>query len=223
MTYTLTLKEISPVTHDTHHLVFEKPEGFEFTPGQATDLSIQKDGWSDEPRPFTFIGLPDDQTLEFVIKSYPEHDGVTEQVGKLSAGDKVEISEPWGAIEDHGPGVFVAGGAGVTPFLAILNKQLAEAGSLEGSTLIFSNKQERDIIYGDKLTHLPGLKTVFLVTDEPGSDMSHEPIGADFVLKHVEGSTPIYLCGPDAMVDALAEGLKEAGLPERQIIREDFS
>ena len=126
MTHTLTLQSISPVTHDTHHLVFDKPEGFSFTPGQAVDLSLDKDGWREEKRPFTFTSLPDEDTLQFVIKSYPEHDGVTEQIGKLQAGDKVLIEDPWGAIEDKGDGIFIAGGAGVTPFISILRKKLQD-------------------------------------------------------------------------------------------------
>ena len=70
MTHTLTLKAIEPVTHDVNHLVFDRPKGFEFTPGQATDFALDKDGWRDEQRPFTFTGLPDADRLEFVIRQH---------------------------------------------------------------------------------------------------------------------------------------------------------
>ena len=82
MSHTLTLKSIDAVTHDTYHLVFDRPDGFDFTPGQAVDLALDRDGWREEKRPFTFTSLPGDDDLEFVIKSYPDHDGVTEQIAK---------------------------------------------------------------------------------------------------------------------------------------------
>ena len=78
MTFKLTLKSIAPVTHDTWHLVFDRPEGFAFEPGQATHWALDKDGWRDEDRPFTMTSHPEAEIVEFVIKSYPDHDGVTE-------------------------------------------------------------------------------------------------------------------------------------------------
>lgn len=60
MTHHLTLKQIEPVTHDTYHLVFDRPEGFAFTPGQGVELFVQKDGWKDKGRPFTPVTLPDE-------------------------------------------------------------------------------------------------------------------------------------------------------------------
>lgn len=141
MSRKLTLQSIEPLTHDVHHLVFDKPEGLKFTPGQAIDMALDRDGWREEKRPFTFTSLPGEGTLEFVIKSYPEsadgHDGVTERIGKMQPGDTVLVEEPWGAIEDKGDGVFIAGGAGVTPFIAILRKKLAENARLRATRWCF--------------------------------------------------------------------------------------
>ncbi|QFS81675.1 Ferredoxin--NAD(P)(+) reductase (naphthalene dioxygenase ferredoxin-specific) [Roseivivax sp. THAF40] len=223
MSHTLTLKSIEPVTHDTHHLVFDRPEGFEFEPGQAVDLALDRDGWREEKRPFTFTSLPQDDTLEFVIKSYPDHDGVTEQIGQLKAGDRVIIDDPWGAISDKGAGWFIAGGAGVTPFIAILKKRLKENGTLEGSTLIFSNKTEADIILRDTFESMSGLKCVFTVTDEPDSPLCMGMIGKEMLAEHVSpGEGPCYICGPDPMIDAVADALKEIGVAEEHIITEEF-
>ncbi|WP_322989858.1 FAD-binding oxidoreductase [Hoeflea sp.] len=94
MNYRMTLKRIEPVTHDTYHLVFDRPEGFQYSPGQGVDLYLLKPGWEDEGRPFTPVSLPHEPTLEFVIKSYPDHHGMTEQIGALKAGEDVLIKEP---------------------------------------------------------------------------------------------------------------------------------
>jgi predicted ferric reductase len=52
--------------------------------------------------------------LEFTNKIYDSHNGVT-KIRKLKHGDV--IIRVWGAIEYKGEGLFIAGGAGVTPFL----------------------------------------------------------------------------------------------------------
>lgn len=222
MTHKLTLQSIEPVTHDTHHLVFNKPDGYDYTPGQATDFALDQEGWRDKQRPFTFTGLPTDPTLEFVIKSYPDHDGVTEQIAKLKMTDQVLIEDAWGAIEDKGPGVFIAGGAGVTPFIAILKRRLQTHGSLEGCTLVFSNKTEKDIILRDTFTSMRGLDCRFVVTDDAESDL-HGRVDEDYLEALVaESDGPYYICGPKPMIDDVAKVLKSEGVEKDAIITEDL-
>ena len=66
---------IESVTHNVKSFRLEKPEGYSFVPGQATDVCINKEGWKDEKRPFTFTALADEPFLEFTIKRYPDHKG----------------------------------------------------------------------------------------------------------------------------------------------------
>jgi ferredoxin-NADP reductase len=223
MTYTLTLQSIEPVTHDTHHLVFNKPDGYDYTPGQACDFALAKDGWRDQQRPFTFTGLPTDSTLEFVIKSYPDHDGVTEQIAKMQMADQVEISDPWGAIEDKGPGVFIAGGAGITPFIAVLKRRLQTHGSLADCHLVFSNKTEKDIILRDAFTSMSGLNCNFIVTDEPESELARGQIDAEYLAPIVaQTDGPIYICGPEPMIDDMSKCLRDLDVSEHRIVTEDL-
>ena len=44
MTHRLTLRRIEPVTHDVNRLVFDRPDGYDFTPGQATLMRLDRDG-----------------------------------------------------------------------------------------------------------------------------------------------------------------------------------
>ena len=113
---------VTPVTHNVNRYRFEKPEGYEFTPGQATDVSINKEEWKNETRPFTFTCLNNDPYLEFTIKSYTDHNGVTNELTKLKEGDELIIRDVWGAITYKGEGYFIAGGAGITPFISILRQ-----------------------------------------------------------------------------------------------------
>ena len=64
-------------------IVTEKPEEYNFTPGQATEVSINKPDWNEKKNPFTFTCLPENDFLEFSIKTYPAHKGVTNELLKL--------------------------------------------------------------------------------------------------------------------------------------------
>jgi len=60
---------IGHITHDVLQIFTEKPQQLDFTPGQATEISINKEGWQNEKRPFTFTSLPNDDYLQFTIKT----------------------------------------------------------------------------------------------------------------------------------------------------------
>jgi ferredoxin-NADP reductase len=71
MTHKLTLQSIEPATHDTYHLVFNKSDGYDFPPpDQAADFALDRDGWRDRRRPFTFTGPVTDPKLKFVITPF---------------------------------------------------------------------------------------------------------------------------------------------------------
>ena len=209
MSHQMTLQSIRPVTHDVHELTFEKPDGFDFRPGQATDLALDRDGWRDEKRPFTFTSLPGADHLQFTIKSYPSHDGVI-------------IEDPWGAIEDKGPGVIIAGGAGLTPFIAILRARQKSHGSLDGYRLIFSNSKEKDIILREELENMPGLQLDLVLSDEDVDGIHHGQIDGDFLDNAgLDFGSTFYLCGPPPMEDDVSEALKVRGVSEDRLVREE--
>jgi propane monooxygenase reductase subunit len=199
------------VTHNVRHYRVEKPKNFHFGPGQATEISIDKPGWATEKRPFTFTSLQDEQTLEFTIKSYRDHPGVTNALWGCEAGDYLLLREVFGTIQYRGPGTFIAGGAGVTPFIAIL-RHLNAKGGLAGNRLIVSNRSERDIILRDEFEAMTGLETLWTVTADPKSKLLQERIDGAFLKAHIKDvAQHFYLCGPDAMVADLRAALETLG------------
>lgn len=216
MPYTVKILEILPLTHDVKQVTVEKPEGFTFVPGQATELSINKSGWNDERRPFTFTGLPDADHLEFVIKSYRDHDGVTKEIDSLIPGDELIIDDAWGAIEYKGKGVFIAGGAGVTPFIGIF-RYLESEGKLAGNRLFFSNKTGKDVIMKKYFRDVLGDDFISTLTEEKEEGHEVGMIDRDFLKKHItDFSQEFYICGPDKMVEAIGEILEDLGAnPEK--------
>ncbi|MBO9590588.1 flavodoxin reductase [Devosia sp.] len=200
-----------PVTHNVRHYRLERPKGYNFSPGQATEVSIDRGGWQDKKRPFTFTCLPDADNLEFTIKSYFDHSGVTNELWSLGAGDKLILRDVWGTIQYRGPGTFIAGGAGVTPFIAIL-RHLNATGKIAGNRLIVSNQTEKDIILRDEFEAMEGLETLWTVTNDQKSKLLQERIDADFLRRHIDNfDQNFYLCGPDPMVKDLRDFLEELG------------
>lgn len=222
MSYTVSITDIQHVTHDVKQFTFEKPEGFEFEPGQATEVSIDKEGWRDAGHPFTFTSLNEDPELQFTIKIYPEHNGLTEQIDKLQEGDAFIIDDPWGTIQYKGTGVFIAGGAGVTPFIAILRK-LYKDGTLKGNKLIFSNKSEEDIILHDEFRTMLGSNFLNTLPEQDHSNKYlTDLIDKDFLAEHIDDfDQHFYVCGPPKMVDSINSCLKELGADPDGLVFEE--
>lgn len=220
MEHIVRINRIENVTHNVKRFQFEKPAGFHFTPGQAADVSINRDGWREEKRPFTFTALNEWPFLEFTIKKYSDHPGVTNELHTLQPGDELIISDAWGAIEYKGPGYFIAGGAGITPFIAIL-RQLHKENKLAGNKLFFSNRTSRDIILQEELTAMLHDDAIYIITNEPGNNHFSGYIDKTFLEKNVDDfSKHFYLCGPDKMIKDLQEILEKLGAAPDAVVFE---
>ena len=221
MHYTVDLLMSQFVTHDVKRFIVSKPAGFSVLPGQGVELAINRPGLSDQGRPFTPTGLADDRVLEFTIKGYADHaDGVTRLLHRLEPGAELLMSEPFGTISYQGPGVFIAGGAGVTPFLAIL-RDLARRGELGGQTLIFSNKTPGDVICEKELRHLLGERCLLLCTgvDAPGCE--HRRVDRDYLQEKISDfDQRFYVCGPPPFMEAVNAALTGLGARAESLVFE---
>ena len=220
MAHRVRIIEAEFVTHNVRRFRFERPQGYDFTPGQATEVAIDRDGWRDEKRPFTFTGLRHWDDLEFTIKIYSDHDGVTNRLGSLGKGDALLIDDPWGTIQYKGRGTFIAGGAGITPFIAIL-RDLAGKKQVAGNRLVFSNRTEKDIILRDMWETMDGLDPLFVVTREKTGRFPAGPVDKTFLQQNVtDFGQHFYVCGPDKMVESVNAALKELGADAESLVFE---
>jgi ferredoxin-NADP reductase len=216
------IKSIQAITHDVLQIVTEKPPQYNFTSGQATDVSINKPGWKDEKRPFTFTCLPDDDYLEFTIKTYPSHKGVTNQLLQLKKGDELILYDVFGDIAYKGEGVFIAGGAGITPFIAIF-RHLRSKNEIGNNKLIFANKTKADIIHEQEFKKLLGPHFINILSDEKAEGYANGQITRDFIKTNSDGMNKIfYVCGPPPMMDAIEKHLADLKVDEKSIVKEAF-
>jgi len=211
---------IKPVTHNVKRFRVYKPEGYSFVPGQATEVSINKPEWKEEKRPFTFTCLNEDPFLEFTIKIYSDHNGVTNALGQLNEGDELIIWDVWGAISYQGEGYFIAGGAGITPFIAIL-RQLKKENRLNNNKLLFSNKTSKDIILKEEWEAMLGANALFTLTEEKTDRYDYHFINADYLKQKIDDfSKHFYVCGPDEMVKDISNFLLQLGAKADYVVFE---
>lgn len=208
------------VTHDVKHYIVSKPEGFSIVPGQGVELAINQPEWREQGRPFTPTGLADDRVLEFTIKAYPDHTGVTQALHQLAPGAELLMSEPFGTIRYEGPGVFIAGGAGITPFLAIL-RDLAGKRELDSQTLIFSNKTPRDVICEKELRHGLGERCILTCTGAAATGYENRRVDRAFLEEKIRDfKQHFYVCGPQPFMDAINDALTNLGASSESLVFE---
>ncbi|TBX64824.1 flavodoxin reductase [Flavobacterium silvisoli] len=199
------------ITHDVKRFVVEKPNGFDFIPGQATEVSINLPEWKTQRRPFTFTNLRESNYLEFMIKLYNDHEGVTNKLGKTNAGAEIILHDVFGAIQYKGPGVFIAAGSGITPFISIF-RELYKHNLIKGNRLIYANKTSEDIIMGAELQKMLKNNFVNVLTRENTIGFIGKRIDRNFLIENiVDFSQRFYVCGPDDFVKDITKYLVDLG------------
>jgi cytochrome-b5 reductase len=222
MHYTSTILMTEFVTHDVKRFIVSRPENFSHTPGQGVELVINQSQWKEEEgRPFTPTSLPHDRVLEFTIKRYPDHHGVTEKLHSLKPGEEIFLSAPFGTIRYKGPGVFIAAGAGITPFLGIC-RQLASENQSAGHQLLYANKTKNDIICEKELRHFFGADSLFILSRESAAGFPQGRITRELLQEVIADSNRyFYVCGPEGFVNDMNAALESLGAKAESLVFEE--
>lgn len=222
MSHIVTILMIEFVTHDIKRFIVSKPEGFTWQPGQGVTLVIDQPKWREEEgRPFTPTCLASDRVLEFTIKRYADHHAVTDRLHTLRPGAKLSMSDPFGAITYKGPGAFIAAGAGMTPFLAII-RQLASDNKLAGHRLLFANKTPADIFCEKELCYILGDQCLLTCTRKQSPGYDNRRIDKSYLAEKItDFSCYFYVCGPQAFVEGIKVALVELGVRPDQLVFEE--
>ncbi len=109
-----------------HLLALDRP--FDFLPGQHAGLSLDP---AAEPRLYSLASGPDEAAAEILFDVHPGG-ALTPRLACGKAGDTVWMTRPGGTFAGGaGPGLWVAGGTGIAPFVS-----MRRAGLGPGKTLI---------------------------------------------------------------------------------------
>ncbi len=222
MQHIVKIKSLDKITPDVLKIITEKPKDFSFTPGQATKVSINKSGWENDTRSFTFTSLPDDDYLEFIIKIYPYREKETNELLQLQKEDELILHEVFGSISYRFEGVFIAGGMGITPFISIF-RDLARKNKIGNNKLILASKTKDDIILEEEFKKILGKNFIPILSNEIAEGYPHGKITKEFIKANIgEINQTFYICGPQAMVKSIEEQLGNLNVYKDYIIKELF-
>ncbi len=217
--YEVSILSSQKLTHNIIRLCLEKPENFQFEPGQAIEVTLNKPAFRDDAAPFTLTNLPGDDHLELILKVYESHQGMTKALAALESKDSLFISPAWDSFPYYGKGVFIAGGAGITAFLPII-RDLVGKEEQEGNQLIWANKKHQDLFLKDELQKAFGQNFKNILSKARSLEYSFGRIHGAFLKQTVPHFDQyFYVCGPGTFPDDLKTNLIEIGAdPEKVII-----
>jgi len=232
-THTTRLTGRHEVAQGTLAFTLDKPAGFTFRPGQAFDVTLPgaPGSGNDVRHAFSIVSAPHEDHLAFATRM--RDSAYKRTLAALPVGAPLEIDGPFGTLTLHGtrPGVLIAGGIGITPFMSMLRDAAHRQGS-RPLALLYSNRRPEDTAFWPELQalarRLPALRLEATMT---GMAQSSAPwdgptglIDAAFVQRAGQGlAAPVYyVSGPPAMVRAMHETLRTAGVDDDDVRSEEF-
>ncbi len=204
-----------------------------FRAGQYIGLSVNIDGVN-TIRPYSLLSSPN-QLAFYEIAVRKKVGGFVSphlfETAKL--GDEFEITEPMGNLYHnslfHGKNlVLIAGGCGVTPFIAML-RDIAERNLPLNVWLLFGCVKEQDILFHEELESLKARRPtihVQYILSEPGADWQGPKgfISRDIIARFI-GSVEdkfFYLVGPRLMYQFVLPQLAGLGVAHHRVIHEAY-
>jgi len=231
----LTIKEVVNVAQDAVNLVFEKPESFHYEPGQFITLIKEVNGKKIR-RAYSLCTTPFEDEHPAVTVKRVEGGAMSNDLNdNAKPGDQIQIMEPMGMFttgydesnERHA--IFFGGGSGITPLMSIIRSILLKEPNSK-TTLVYGNRRKEFIIFKEMISTLeekyPDRCKVIHILEEGAADYSGRPTPdmiAGICKDHgVDKNTECYICGPQPMMDVVADGLRKASVDQSKVRMESF-
>jgi benzoate/toluate 1,2-dioxygenase reductase component len=198
-----------------------------YLPGQYAHIEIPHSGG--KTRCFSFSGVTGTDTLEFIIRILP--DGLSSNYLRTHAheGETLSITLPFGRFylrDITAPTLFFAGGTGIAPFLAMLERLHTTGGVKHPIHLFYGATTDENLV---ELARLDAFKSKLpfqyqtCVSNEQ-SEKHAQGFVTQWIDKKVLGTTAydMYICGPPPMVDAVKKSIQMAGIHSIHFYEEKF-
>jgi 3-ketosteroid 9alpha-monooxygenase subunit B len=228
----LEIADVVAETDDARSLVFRVPAGAEipaerlrYAPGQFLTLRIPSDRTGSVARCYSLCSSPfTDEALTVTVKR--DKDGYASNwlCDHAHPGMRIHVLEPSGTfvpktLDDNF--VLLGAGSGITPIMSICKSALSE-GSGQVS-LIYANRDERSVIFGDALRELAAkypdrLTVVHWLESLQGLPSANAlaQLAAPFTDRQA------FICGPGPFMAAAREALETLKVPAAQLHLEVF-
>jgi ferredoxin-NADP reductase len=202
--------------------------------GQRIDIRLtSEDGYS-ATRAYSMASPPGTGTVDVTVEALMDGEVSPYLVEGLQVGDELEIRGPIGGAftwqpADGGPVLLVGGGSGVVPLMAMVRAHAAAADPTD-MRLLLSARTIDDVLYRADLDSLRAAGTITLhetlTRGAPeGWAGSSRRVDAEMLREFAPppaDANRIYVCGPNAFVETVANTLIELGHAPATIRTERF-
>jgi ring-1,2-phenylacetyl-CoA epoxidase subunit PaaE len=212
-----------------------------FEPGQFLTFRARING-QDERRSYSICSTRSryQRSGELEVGIRPMQGGVFSNwaAAQIQAGDVLEVMPPDGRFVSKRPRalhrVGFAAGSGITPILSIIATSLEEQADSK-FTLVYGNRSMASVMFNEALQDLkdryPDRLTLIHILSRQAQevDLLQGRIDADKVRAIIDALLPVasmdevFICGPEAMIEATQSALLLAGVPQKHIHTERFS
>lgn len=209
-----------------HVIRLSKPADFSFRPGQW--VSVWCDDFVDAEnkpvhRAFSIASFVGEPYIELCIA---RGTGLSAHLQDSPVGKEVHVDGPYGAfaLQPKNNCMFIAGGVGISPFRSMIKQALDDGRQV---ILIYSMRIPADFVYRKEfeLFERRSFRIVPTITFDHHFRAWDGEKGRiqDFLRKYYRKDYDVYLCGPQLMVDAVIEKLKQLKHPENRIFLDKWS
>jgi benzoate/toluate 1,2-dioxygenase reductase subunit len=222
-----TLRGVERLSETSIAFTLDAPAGLGFLPGQYVNLLVPG---TDQRRSYSFSSAPGAETVSFLVRDIPRGLMSTWLRESAAPGTRMEFTGPAGSFylrEVKRPLLFLAGGTGLAPFLAMLGK-LAATGCDQPVHLVYGVTNDADLVGVKALEDYASRIDHFAFSTCVAAEGSAHP-RKGYVTAHITpeqlngGEVDIYLCGPPPMVDAVRSWLGTQGVTPANFYYEKFS
>ncbi|MPY78096.1 MAG: 2Fe-2S iron-sulfur cluster binding domain-containing protein [Actinophytocola sp.] len=225
----LRIARVVAETPDACSLELAVPEDladkFRHRPGQFLTLRIPSDRTGSVGRCYSLCSVPrEGGPLKVAVKRVRDGYGSNWLCDNATEGMVLEVLPPAGVFTPKSLDddlLLLAGGSGITPIMSILKSVLA--GGTGRLTLLYANRDERSVIFGDELTTLaqqhPDRLTVVHWLESVQGLPSVPQLAA---LAAPWAGRETFICGPSEFMDAASDALSELGVDRKRVHIERF-
>jgi predicted ferric reductase len=183
---------------------------------------VTASGWW-QAHPFSLSAAPRKDRLRITVKNLGDH---TATLQRLRPGVRVFAEGPYGTFtaerRHHRRVLLIAGGIGVTPLRALLDT----FGPQDDVVFLYRVATPADAVFADELQHFagaPNMRIHVIAGTEIGDDQT-DLLGIPRLQQGVPdiATRDCFVCGPPALIHALARRLARLGVPRHQIHYEHF-
>jgi ferredoxin-NADP reductase len=228
-----TTTELRPETRHAKTIVVDVPEWPGHLAGQHVDVRLTAEDGYQAQRSYSIASAPESERVELTVERIEDGEVSPYLTGELRPGDEFELRGPIGGyfswhMSAGGPLLLVAGGSGLVPLMAMLRHRAAARSDVE-ARLIVSARSRDDLLYGDELEGFDDPHLAVHVTLTRSRPANWNGLSGRVDEKMLRSVGPdanarprVFVCGPTAFVEHVADLLVELGHEPGDVHTERF-